>query len=102
MVKTTWVLFLFAPLMLVACSGGDDTPEGVDPDEAFLNEVRQLAETAPPSNVGLIGPGEDAARPIVEIPVDHYQMGTIANDKITTKEMQVFNRGEAPLPQATP
>lgn len=93
----TSVVLATALMVLAGCSGSNDG-QSADPDEAFLDQVRQEASTAPASEedtAPLVSPNAAAAK--VELQTATFEMGEIANDTIAVKRMKVYNRGEAPL-----
>jgi hypothetical protein len=88
----TKILSLLIVLALAACSGEDYASE-----DDFLKTVRESAEkTSTEQETGAVGPG-DGQTPIIEVETTSYSMGNVPADRVTTKSMKVFNRGEVPL-----
>lgn len=85
-------------ILLGGC--GDDgasLDEGADPDEAFLQRVRQEAVTAsdPERPTGIIQPGNRVAK--IELETGDFQMGVVPYDRVSTREMKIYNRGDSDL-----
>ena len=68
-------------------------------DDQFLQEIREIAPTAPSTEEGLVPPMAKADEvPRIELdPAGDVNMGTIRNDGNTTMEIKVHNKGKAPL-----
>ncbi len=85
-------------ILLGGCRGETASlDESVDPDEAFLQQVRQSATTAsaPFEASGAIQPGNRVAK--VELETDDFEMGVIAYDRVSTREVKIYNRGAGNL-----
>lgn len=81
-------------ILLGGC--GDDTAsqdENMDPDEAFLRQVRQVATTASNSlqSSGTIQPGNRVAK--IELETDDFEMGVISYEGLGKAEVKIYNRG---------
>lgn len=80
-------------------AGGQAAPQS---DEAFLASVREEAEEAPSAaeqDAGALPGVADDQSKVAEIrlPSAEFDMGMIPNDRVTTKEVPVYNDGMAPL-----
>ncbi len=85
-------------ILLGGCGNdGASLDEGADPDEAFLQRVRQDAVTAsdPERPTGLIQPGNRVAK--IELETGDFQMGVVPYDRVSTREMKIYNRGSTDL-----
>ncbi|MCX5768915.1 MAG: DUF1573 domain-containing protein [Candidatus Hydrogenedentes bacterium] len=68
-------------------------------EDQFLEEIRQIAPTAPSTEEGNVPPLAQADQvPKIELePAGDVEMGTIRNDGNTTREIKVHNNGKATL-----
>ncbi|HUW60169.1 MAG TPA: DUF1573 domain-containing protein [Candidatus Bathyarchaeia archaeon] len=68
-------------------------------EDQFLEEIRQIAPTAPSTEEGTVPPLAKADQaPRIELePAGDINMGVIRNDGNTTMEIKVHNKGKVPL-----
>ncbi len=97
--RFTSVSAVLACAILLGGCGGDTASqdENVDPDEAFLQRVRESASTAsaPLQASGTIHPGNLIAR--IELETHHFEMGLISYEGVSTREMKIYNLGSSNL-----
>ncbi len=93
------LVLMFGAVAFLGGCGSEEASEdpSVDPEEAFLEEVRTeiASELKSSSEAGVIQDGKEL--PKIEVESDRFEMGVIANDKIAHAEMKVYNRGTVPL-----
>lgn len=97
--RFTSVSAVISCAILLGGCGGDTASqdENVDPDEAFLQQVRQSASTAsaPLQASGTIHPGNRRAK--IELETDDFEMGLISYEGVSKREMKIYNRGSTNL-----
>lgn len=97
--RFTSVSAVLACAILLGACGGDTASqdENVDPDEAFLQQIRQVAITASNSlqSSGTIQPGNRVAK--IELETDDFEMGVISYEGFGKGEMKIYNRGAGNL-----
>jgi len=92
-----------AVLALAVFSVGPSTqvePKVSDKTDSFLKEVRQTADTAPPSEEQGAIPGttsDPTMVPKLVLSQPKYYVGTIANDDLFHGKFPIYNKGKAPL-----
>ena len=94
--KTFFLLLFIALGAIPACSGGGGADD-VDPDEAFLQDVRERAVGAPDPFVesGTLNPGN--RNPKIELETTAFDMGEIEYEGLAHAQMEVYNRGKGDL-----
>lgn len=98
-VRYLGLVLMFGAVVLLGGCGSEEASEDtlVDPEAAFLEEVRTniVNKVANSSEAGAIEGGTEL--PKIEVETNHFEMGVIANDKVAYAEMKIYNRGTAPL-----
>ncbi len=88
---------LLSVTLLWGCGGPDSADEDGDPDEAFLQNVRQTAVSSSSAGQsrGVIQPGNRVAK--VELETTDYVMGTISYKGLGHGEIKIYNNGTGNL-----
>lgn len=80
--------------VLVGCGG-----EEPKTDAEFLQEVRETPQNpqAASNESGAIDPSGEGAPPQIAVDTEEFDMGLVAADDFTFRDMPIYNKGEQPL-----